>query len=61
MEDIYTLGTLRERAYLRSIKFDKLGSAVKVSLLDDEDARFVDIDVEMQDPDTQEIFEWELY
>jgi hypothetical protein len=69
--DLYEAGTARERAYIRSIKIDKLGSAVVEQLDDDE---YPDFDeavlanslniVEGIAPinlDTQEIFEWDLH
>ena len=52
--DLYEVGTLQERAYMRSIRADKLGSAV----VDELDKEFVDIDVLVpEDPDTQEVYE----
>ena len=43
IRDLYEAGTARERAHMRSIKFDKLGSAL-IEELDIE--KFVDVDVQ---------------
>ena len=59
-KDPYEAGTARERAYMRSIKIDRLGSAV-IEELDTEVFIDIDAEVEVEDPATQEIFEWELY
>jgi hypothetical protein len=55
---LYDAGTLRERAYMRSVRIEQLGSAVVAEL----DEEFIDIDVLLvDDPDTQDIYEWETY
>jgi hypothetical protein len=57
-QDLYDAGTLRERAYMRSVRIEQLGSAVVAEL----DEEFIDIDVLLvDDPDTQDIYEWETY
>ena len=68
LTDRYEAGTVRERAYMRSIKVGKLGTAL-IEELDDEvfldidadDEGVVNIDAEVVDPATQELFEWDLY
>jgi len=52
--DLYKAGTAWEKAYIRSIKIDKLGSAV---LEDEDEEGFVDIDIIVpEDPKTQEVY-----
>jgi hypothetical protein len=71
---MYEAGTARERACMRSIKIDKLGSAVVNQLDDDDEDEYQDMDelvgnsvievVELEpmvDPATQNVFEWELF
>jgi hypothetical protein len=57
MGDLYEAGTERERAYMRSLKIDKLGSAVSEAI----EEVFVDIDVYVEDNKTQEVFIWEEF
>jgi hypothetical protein len=69
--DLYEAGTARERAYTRSIKIDKLGSAVVEELdketvvdiddLDVDEEGFIRVDDVVIYPKTQELFEWDLY
>jgi hypothetical protein len=53
-EDLYKPGMLRERAYIRTLKMDKLGSTVVETI---KELSWVEINIDIKDPITQEIFE----